>query len=66
MANVNEESARPDIVLTVTDQGTGDEWLCAAFLGPLEPVDTAPEIGSIHDLLDRPVAVKRFTVVSRA
>lgn len=57
---------RPDIVLTIVDESTGHEWLCAAYLSPLEPVDDAPEVGNIHALLDRPVAVKKFTVVARA
>lgn len=64
--STNTESERPDVVLTVVDDSTGHEWLAGAFLGSLEPVGDAPDVGSIHDLLDRPVAVKRFTVVSRA
>jgi hypothetical protein len=51
-------------VLTLLDDSTGQEYLCAAFLGPLER--DGADVGTVHEFLDRPIKVTRFTVVSRA
>lgn len=61
--SVNEESARPDVVLTFVD-AHGREWLAAAYLGELE---SDGQTLSIHNPLVKSVgfAVRRFVVVER-
>ena len=63
MTAINEESTRPDIVLSIEDESTGKQYLCAAFVGPME-CKGEPDI-DLYDLLDRPLKVTRFTVVKR-
>jgi hypothetical protein len=55
---------QPDIILTITD-GSGKTFLAAAFLGRLVNESNHDEQYNIYDLLDKPLAVQRFTVVKR-